>query len=64
MQHSFQRVASYFRNLIKKEDNVSTCAVIMPGGSGTRLWPLSRSSHNRQFLSLHYRDYAYGRSSK
>jgi len=32
---------------------VSICAVIMAGGSGTRLWPLSRSSHPKQFLSLH-----------
>ena len=28
-------------------------AVIMAGGSGTRLWPLSRSSHPKQFLALH-----------
>jgi|TARA_B110000091_G_scaffold201053_1_gene232331 mannose-1-phosphate guanylyltransferase len=28
-------------------------AVIMAGGSGTRLWPLSRSAHPKQFLSLH-----------
>lgn len=28
------------------------CAVIMAGGSGTRLWPLSRASHPKQFLSL------------
>jgi len=27
-------------------------AVIMAGGSGTRLWPLSRSRHPKQFLSL------------
>ncbi len=26
--------------------------VIMSGGSGTRLWPLSRSSHPKQFLAL------------
>lgn len=27
-------------------------AVVMAGGSGTRLWPLSRSAHPKQFLSL------------
>lgn len=27
-------------------------AVIMAGGSGTRLWPLSRASHPKQFLKL------------
>jgi mannose-1-phosphate guanylyltransferase/mannose-6-phosphate isomerase len=27
--------------------------VIMAGGSGTRLWPLSRSQHPKQFLVLH-----------
>ncbi|MDB3926103.1 mannose-1-phosphate guanylyltransferase/mannose-6-phosphate isomerase [Porticoccaceae bacterium] len=27
-------------------------AVIMAGGSGTRLWPLSRSGHPKQFLTL------------
>jgi len=27
-------------------------AVIMAGGSGTRLWPLSRAAHPKQFLSL------------
>jgi len=32
---------------------VSICAVIIAGGSGTRLWPLSRASHPKQFLSLH-----------
>jgi mannose-1-phosphate guanylyltransferase len=53
MKHSLKKVASYCRNLIKKEDSVSICAVIMAGGSGTRLWPLSRASHPKQFLSLH-----------
>ena len=30
--------------------------VIMAGGSGTRLWPLSRASHPKQFLSLYGQD--------
>lgn len=31
-------------------------AVIMAGGSGTRLWPLSRAGHPKQFLALHGKD--------
>ncbi len=31
---------------------MSVCAVVMAGGSGTRLWPLSRVSRPKQFLSL------------
>jgi mannose-1-phosphate guanylyltransferase len=31
-------------------------AVIMAGGSGTRLWPLSRAAHPKQFLALHGAD--------
>jgi mannose-1-phosphate guanylyltransferase len=27
--------------------------VVMAGGSGTRLWPLSRAAHPKQFLALH-----------
>jgi mannose-1-phosphate guanylyltransferase len=36
--------------------NVSICPVIMAGGSGTRLWPLSRATHPKQFLTLHGED--------
>jgi len=32
---------------------MSICAVVMAGGSGARLWPLSRAAHPKQFLSLH-----------
>jgi mannose-1-phosphate guanylyltransferase len=31
---------------------LSICSVIMVGGSGTRLRPLSRAVHSKQFLSL------------
>jgi mannose-1-phosphate guanylyltransferase len=31
-------------------------AVVMAGGSGTRLWPLSRAGHPKQFLTLHGED--------
>jgi len=30
--------------------------IIMAGGSGTRLWPLSRVKHPKQFLALHGQD--------
>ncbi|MDA9282301.1 mannose-1-phosphate guanylyltransferase/mannose-6-phosphate isomerase [Pseudomonadales bacterium] len=35
---------------------MSICPVIMAGGSGTRLWPLSRAAHPKQFLKLHGED--------
>ena len=35
---------------------MSICPVIMAGGSGTRLWPLSRAAHPKQFLRLHGED--------
>jgi mannose-1-phosphate guanylyltransferase len=35
---------------------VSICPVIMAGGFGTRLWPLSRAAHPKQFLRLHGED--------
>ena len=35
---------------------VDISAVVMAGGSGTRLWPLSRAKHPKQFLALHGKD--------
>lgn len=35
---------------MKHNDNL--CPVILAGGSGTRLWPLSRSAYPKQFLDL------------
>jgi mannose-1-phosphate guanylyltransferase / mannose-6-phosphate isomerase len=32
--------------------SIAVCPVIMAGGSGTRLWPLSRAQYPKQFLSL------------
>ena len=31
---------------------MAICAVVMAGGSGTRLWPMSRATHPKQFLAL------------
>ena len=31
---------------------LSICPVVLAGGSGSRLWPLSRSMHPKQFLNL------------
>ena len=35
---------------------MNMCSVIMAGGSGSRLWPLSRAAHPKQFLRLHGED--------
>jgi mannose-1-phosphate guanylyltransferase/mannose-6-phosphate isomerase len=32
--------------------DIEICPVIMAGGGGTRLWPLSRQGHPKQFLGL------------
>lgn len=38
--------------MAKTQANLSLVPTILAGGSGTRLWPLSRASHPKQFLSL------------
>ena len=35
-------------------DPTSITPVILSGGKGTRLWPLSRSSYPKQFLNLNF----------
>jgi mannose-1-phosphate guanylyltransferase len=37
---------------IRGRKSMTIYAVIMAGGSGTRLWPLSRAAHPKQFLPL------------
>jgi mannose-1-phosphate guanylyltransferase len=39
-------------DMSEKEKNLSILPVIMAGGSGTRLWPLSRELYPKQFLKL------------
>jgi len=40
------------RKNFSEEIIMNICAVTLAGGSGTRLWPLSRASHPKQFLEL------------
>ena len=40
------------KNLILSEKLISVVPVILCGGSGTRLWPLSRTSFPKQFMDL------------
>ena len=37
---------------IKNKKNFKILPVILSGGSGTRLWPLSRASFPKQYLNL------------
>ena len=37
-------------------ENIPVVPVILCGGSGTRLWPLSRESYPKQFLNLDIED--------
>ena len=38
--------------ITQKESNTKILPVILSGGRGTRLWPLSRSSYPKQYLSM------------
>ena len=37
---------------MSKAQRLTVVPVVLAGGSGTRLWPLSRSLHPKQYLSL------------
>ena len=39
---------------MKKENLLNKCAVILVGGSGAKLWPLSRAVCPKQFLALYH----------
>ena len=41
---------------------MSICSVILAGGTGSRLWPLSRQLYPKQFLSLHGKETMLQRS--
>ena len=41
-----------FKLLKKRSGHLEKYAVIMAGGSGTRLWPLSRENKPKQFISV------------
>ena len=43
-------------DLLNKMENIPVVPVILCGGSGTRLWPLSRESYPKQFLNLDSED--------
>ena len=51
-KHSGRREGQWFEpnDLLPKNEMI--VPVIMAGGSGTRLWPLSRAKHPKQFLPL------------
>ncbi len=46
-------MAIYVEGQLKNFMKHSITPVILCGGSGSRLWPLSRMTHPKQFLSLH-----------
>jgi len=38
--------------LIKESMNMQKYAILMAGGSGTRLWPLSKENSPKQFITI------------
>ncbi|MFY9180601.1 MAG: sugar phosphate nucleotidyltransferase, partial [Venatoribacter sp.] len=42
----------YHHTISNAEKRMKIVPVIMAGGSGTRLWPLSRASYPKQFLAF------------
>ena len=46
----------FWSGSLQREINLNICSVIMAGGSGSRLWPLSRAGHPKQFLALNGED--------
>lgn len=51
-----QAVRKTFSSCKIKFETLMIKAVVIAGGSGTRLWPLSRAAHPKQFLALHGED--------
>ena len=47
----------HIRKNINTSNNLEVCDLILPvilcGGSGTRLWPVSRSAYPKQFVAMH-----------
>lgn len=46
----------FWSGSLQREINLNICSVILAGGSGSRLWPLSRAGHPKQFLALNGED--------
>ena len=47
-----------------KNDFVNIIPVLLAGGSGTRLWPVSRKSYPKQFASIFENESLFQKSAK